>query len=80
MLYRRTNSSLRYHSRRVRFVAWQQAGVWQRIHETLLAELRRRSEIDLLRALVDSSSIRAILAGKKVRIPRTSASAAATTT
>ncbi|AXL53746.1 transposase [Paraburkholderia caffeinilytica] len=39
-----------------RLVAWQQAGVWQRIHETLLAELRRRGEIDLSRALVDSWS------------------------
>jgi transposase len=40
-----------------RLVAWQEAGVWQRIHETLLAELRRRGEIDLSRALADSSSI-----------------------
>lgn len=47
-----------------RLVAWQQAGVWQRIHETLLAELPRRGEIDLSRALVDSSSIRVVLAEK----------------
>src|SRR5580698_6309230 len=54
---------------------------WQRIHETLLAELRRRGEIDLTRAIVDSSSIRAMLAGKKpARIPRTGASSAASTT
>jgi len=32
------------------------AGVWQRIHETLLAELRRRGQLDLARAIVDSSS------------------------
>jgi len=64
-----------------RLVAWQKAGVWQRIHETLLAELRRRGEIDLTRAIVDSSSIRAMLAGKKLaRIPRTGASSAASTT
>lgn len=64
-----------------RLVAWQQAGVWGRIHETLLAELRRRGEIDLSRALVDSSSIRAVLAEKKpARIPRTGASSAANTT
>ncbi|WP_156441158.1 IS5 family transposase [Burkholderia sp. ABCPW 14] len=48
-----------------RLVAWQESGVWQRIHETLLAELRRRGEIDLSRALVDSSSIRAVPGGKK---------------
>jgi transposase len=64
-----------------RLVAWQEAGVWQRIHETLLAELRRRGEIDLSRALVDSSSIRAMLAGKKpAQIQRTGASSAANTT
>jgi len=61
--------------------AWQKAGVWQRIHEMLLAELRRRGEIDLTRAIVDSSSIRAMLAGKKLApIPRTGASSAASTT
>jgi transposase len=64
-----------------RLVAWQEAGVWQHIRETLLAELRRRGEIDFSRALVDSSSIRAVLAGKKpARIPRTGASSAANTT
>jgi len=64
-----------------RLVAWQKAGVWQHIHEALLAELRRRGEIDFSRALVDSSSIRAVLAGKKpARIPRTGASSAANTT
>jgi len=64
-----------------RLVAWQKAGVWQRIHETMLAELRRRGEIDLTRALVDSSSVRAMLAGKKPGpIPRTGANSAASTT
>jgi transposase len=38
-----------------RLVAWQKAGVWQRIHETLLAELRCRGEIDFTRAIVDRS-------------------------
>lgn len=64
-----------------RLVAWQEAGVWQHIHETLLDELRRRGEIDFSRALVGSSSIRAVLAGKKpARIPRTGANSAANTT
>ncbi|WP_087881877.1 IS5 family transposase [Caballeronia mineralivorans] len=48
-----------------RLVAWQEAGVWERIHETMLAELRRRGELDLTRALVDSSSVRAMPGGKK---------------
>nr|WP_255371534.1 IS5 family transposase [Cupriavidus sp. YR651] len=45
-------------------VAWQEAGVWQRTHEILLAELRRRGQLDMARAIVDSSSVRAMLAGK----------------
>jgi transposase len=64
-----------------RLDAWQKAGVWQRIHEALLAELRRRGQLDLERAIVDSSSIRAVSAGKKlVRTPRTGASSAASIT
>lgn len=64
-----------------RLVAWQEAGVWQRIHEALLAELRRRDQLDMARAIVDSSSVRAMLAGKKpARIQRTGASSAASTT
>lgn len=49
-----------------RLVAWQEAGVWQRLHEVLLAELRQRNQLDLSRALVDSSSIRALRGGKKL--------------
>jgi transposase len=67
-----------------RLVAWQEAGVWQHIHETLLAELRRRGEIDFTRAIVDISSIRAMprhAGGKKpARISPTGASSAASTT
>ena len=64
-----------------RLVAWQKAGVWQRMHETLLAELRRRGQLDMARAIVDSSSIRAMAAGKKqAPIRRTGASSAASTT
>ncbi|WP_155648206.1 IS5 family transposase [Burkholderia cepacia] len=48
-----------------RLVAWQEAGVWQRIHEALLAELRRRGQLDMARAIVDSSSVRAMPRGKK---------------
>ena len=48
-----------------RLVQWQQAGVWQRIQEVLLAELRQRGQLDLARAIVDSSSVRAMFAGKK---------------
>ena len=44
---------------------WRKAGVWQRLHELLLAKLRQAGEIDFARAVVDSSSIRAVHGGKK---------------
>ncbi len=44
---------------------WRRAGVWQRLHELLLAKLREAGEIDFARAVVDSSSIRAVHGGKK---------------
>lgn len=44
---------------------WQRAGVWQRLHEILLAELNAADQIDWSRAIVDSSSIRAVLGGQK---------------
>ena len=37
---------------------WNQAGVWQRLHETLLAELHEADRIDWARALIDSSFMR----------------------
>src|SRR5688572_17736277 len=42
---------------RRRLLAWQQAGVWRRIHHALLTELRRRGRLDLERAIVDSASL-----------------------
>lgn len=38
---------------------WNQAGVWQRLHETLLAELHEADRIDWARALIDGSFVRA---------------------
>src|SRR5438552_1398709 len=49
-----------------RLVRWQRAGVWQRLHTVLLTELRRRGQLDLARAVVDSSSLRALRGGKKL--------------
>jgi transposase len=49
-----------------RLVAWQKAGIWQRLHTVLLAELRRRGQLDLARAVVDSASLRAMRGGKKL--------------
>ncbi len=40
---------------------WKQAGVWQRLHELLLAKLRQAERLDFSRAVCDSSSLRALL-------------------
>ena len=44
---------------------WQKAGVWQKIHELLLARLRGAEQIDFSRVIVDSGSVRAVLGGIK---------------
>src|SRR5947209_14927689 len=49
-----------------RLVRWQRAGVWKRLHAVLLTELRRRGQLDLARAVVDSASVRALRGGKKL--------------
>jgi transposase len=51
---------------------WQAAGVWEQLHEVLLARLRAADQIDWSRVIVDSSSIRAVGSGQKPdRIPQT---------
>ena len=44
---------------------WQTEGVWQRIHEVLLAKLHAADQLDWSRAIVDSSSVRAVFGGTK---------------
>ena len=48
-----------------RLQAWQKRGVWQKVHEALLAHLQEANKIDWSRAIVDSSSVRAMHGGKK---------------
>jgi transposase len=48
-----------------RLKAWQRAKVWDRLHQVLLSKLRQAERIDFSRAVADSSSIRALGAGKK---------------
>src|SRR6266498_3679171 len=38
---------------------WERAGVWERLHELLLAELRAAGEIEWSRAVADSSHVQA---------------------
>src|SRR3954452_14699141 len=44
---------------------WNQAGVWQRLHELLLAELQGAGKLDWSRAVIDSSHVRAARRGPK---------------
>jgi transposase len=44
---------------------WQQAGVWERLHEVLLCKLHRAELIDWSRAAIDSSHVRAVGGARK---------------
>ena len=44
---------------------WQQAGMWQRLHEQLLAELNAAGALDWSRAVIDGSHVRALKGGPK---------------
>jgi len=44
---------------------WQEAGVWDKLHQLALSLLQQEGELDWSLAVVDSSSVRAIGAGKK---------------
>jgi transposase len=44
---------------------WNEAGVWQRLHEALPAELNAAGLIDWSRATVDGSHVRALKGGRK---------------
>jgi transposase len=46
---------------------WQEAGVWEKLHATLLAKLRAADKIDWSRAVVDSASVRAVGGGGENR-------------
>ena len=60
---------------------WQDAGVWQRLHEVLLAELNCADLIDWSRAAIDSSHVRAVGGvRKRAQAPSIAADAAPSTT
>ena len=48
-----------------RLEEWQQGGVWERLHERLLARLHSSGQIDWSRAVVDSSNVRALKGGPR---------------
>ena len=60
---------------------WQAAGAWEKIRRALLARLNGADKIDWSRAALDSATIRAVGAGKKLApIPRIGGNRAASTT
>ncbi|WP_435839304.1 IS5 family transposase [Streptomyces anthocyanicus] len=48
-----------------RLAAWNEAGVWDRLHQLLLNELRSKNQLDWERAVIDSSHVRAARRGPK---------------
>src|SRR5829696_1100439 len=59
----------------------QRAGVWKRLHHTLLDRLNAGGKIDWSRGVVDSTSVRAMHGGKKrARAPWTAGKTAPSTT
>jgi len=42
---------------------WHETGVWQRLHETLLAELPAAEALDWSKAVIDGSQVRALTGG-----------------
>ncbi|WP_443057856.1 IS5 family transposase [Streptomyces sp. NBC_00825] len=48
-----------------RLAAWNEAGVWDRLHAVLLTKLRSAKQLDWSRAVIDSSHVRAARRGPK---------------
>jgi transposase len=54
-----------------RMAAWTALGLWQRMHELMLAKLRGAEKLDWSRVLVDCGLVKAPLGGENAgRIPR----------
>lgn len=61
-----------------RFHAWTEAGLWPAVWQRVLAALGRKGRVDLSRALVDSSSMRAVFGGRtRGQTPQTAGKTAA---
>jgi transposase len=56
-----------------RLAQWHEAGVWQRLHELLLAELHAADKLDWSKAVIDSSHVRAMKGGPKPARARSTA-------
>jgi transposase len=64
-----------------RLKEWQEAGVFQALHERLLSQLRAAGCLDLSTAVCDSASLRALLGARRPALaPLIGANSAASTT
>jgi transposase len=60
-----------------RFAEWTAAGVWDRVHTTILKGLAQVKGLNTDRAIIDSASVRALFGGFiRVRTPRIAAKTA----
>ena len=59
---------------------WHEAGVWQQLHELLLAELNAAGALDWSKAVIDSSHVRALKGGPKPARARSTAPSRARST
>ncbi len=63
-----------------RLAAWNEAGVWDQLHQLLLNELRSKNQLDWERAVIDSSHVRAARRGPKADRARSTAHGRAAST
>jgi transposase len=63
-----------------RLRAWQQAGVWEKLHELLLAELHAADQLEWERAIADSGHPQAKKGGSRPAPARSTAAAWAAST
>ena len=64
-----------------RLAAWQADGTWEKIHAALLERLDDGGKLDWSKAVIDSSSVRAVFGGRtSARTPRTAGKTGASTT
>jgi transposase len=56
-----------------RLAEWNDAGVWEGLHQVLLTELRTAGALDFSRAVIDASHVRALKRGPKADRARSTA-------
>jgi transposase len=49
---------------RTRLQAWEQAGIWDRVHHLVLSMLRQKNELHLETTIIDSTQVRAVGGGE----------------